>query len=199
MTNLDRMAMRTEQHGKFTIVHGPSGASISKDGKVIATAKRGQGRQWILRVPGHQWEITPDMPISRFQKIPGGKALTQSPVKGFKSLAACVKEVDRLTTRNAHVAEPLRSIVNAFAPSAGIKFGSRVFDKADPTHTAIVRNIVHRNDGSLAAIEFEETGFKARVPLADLRLAPEEPVVRTECDLMLEAIEAGHCAPPISH
>lgn len=66
-----------------------------------------------------------------------------------------------------------------------IRYGSRVFDKADPRHTAIVKNIVHRNDGTLVAIEFEDTGWWARVPLADLRLAPDEPNAEfTECELM---------------
>jgi hypothetical protein len=74
---------------------GGVGASFVRNGRVIATA-RYANRWWILRIPGHQWEITPDMPTARFQKIPGGQALTHTPVKGFKSWQACAKEIEHI-------------------------------------------------------------------------------------------------------
>lgn len=71
-----------------------------------------------------------------------------------------------------------------------IKFGSRVFDKADQRHTAIVKAIVHKSDGSFASIKFEESGWWAHVPLAHLSLAPDEPVEQTECGVLRQRLEA---------
>lgn len=83
------------------VVHSiPSGAAVSftrpgNDKVVVGTARR-YGRQWQLRVPGHQWKITPDMPIARFQRVPGGSALTETPVKSFASWQACAREIENI-------------------------------------------------------------------------------------------------------
>jgi hypothetical protein len=61
------------------------------DGKTIATA-RIVGRTWLLSIPGHQWAVTPDMPVARFNKIPGDK-ITKVSVKGFPSKASALAEV----------------------------------------------------------------------------------------------------------
>ena len=59
------------------------------------------------------------------------------------------------------------------------KIGDRVFDKADPWHVGIVRQINHANSSATARVMWEETGwFSCRVPLADLRRAPREPGIR---------------------
>jgi hypothetical protein len=56
-----------------------------------------------------------------------------------------------------------------------IKVGSRVYDKADPRHVGIVRQLNHGAEGSTARIMWEETGwFSCRVPVRDLRLAPRD-------------------------
>ncbi len=86
---------RTVTYRGFTILIGSIGASFVREGKVVASARRAQ-RLWLLQIPGHQWEITPDMPIARFQKLPGGATLTRTPVKGFPSYQACVIEIERL-------------------------------------------------------------------------------------------------------
>lgn len=89
------MAISTAPYRSLTVYRSGSGASFVRNGKVIATA-RYANRQWLLRIPGHQWTITPDMPTARFQKVPGGKALTHTPVKGFTSWQACAKEIERI-------------------------------------------------------------------------------------------------------
>jgi len=65
--------------------------------KTIASARNVGRRTWLLRIQGHQWLITPDMPSARFQRIPGGKGeMLYTVVKGFPSWQACAKEVERV-------------------------------------------------------------------------------------------------------
>jgi len=63
--------------------------------RTVATARNMGQRCWLLRFEGHQWEITPDMPAYRFQRIPGAKgSMLTTVVKGFPSWQACAKEVE---------------------------------------------------------------------------------------------------------
>ena len=73
-----------------------SASWVAADGRtVLATARRfksaGVPVTWLLRVPGYQWEVTPDMPASRIWKIGG-----LIPTKGFPSWQACDREVARV-------------------------------------------------------------------------------------------------------
>jgi len=53
--------------------------------KVVGTAK-GVRRIWLLRVPGHQFTVTPDMPSAKIWPVGG-----QISVKAFPSWQAAVK------------------------------------------------------------------------------------------------------------
>lgn len=86
--------MKTVTRKSLTVHLGGIGASFVRDGKVVGTA-RGHGNKWALRIPGHLWKVTPDMPTARFNALPGGK-ITHVPVKGFKSWQACADEIERV-------------------------------------------------------------------------------------------------------
>jgi hypothetical protein len=68
--------------------------SPSQPGSKIASAKRVSGG-WLLRYPGHQWELTADMPAARFRTVPGAK-WTHVPVKLFGNITECDTEVTRI-------------------------------------------------------------------------------------------------------
>lgn len=68
-----------------------------------------------------------------------------------------------------------------------IRFGSRVFDKADPRHIGTVKSIVHKNTGSFVSLQFDN-GWWATVRLDDLALAPDEPVEQNECDVLRKSL-----------
>ena len=82
------------QYRSLTVTRGPGSAAFERDGKVIATARRAHGG-WVLRIPGYQWPVTPDMPTARFNKIPGDK-ITQTPAKAFKTLQKAAQEIERV-------------------------------------------------------------------------------------------------------
>lgn len=86
--------IKTLMYGPLSVALGRSGASFSFDGKIIGIARRVTGG-WALRIPGHIWPVTPDMPTARFNQIPGDK-ITSTPVKGFKSWRACANECLKL-------------------------------------------------------------------------------------------------------
>lgn len=62
---------------------------------VVATARRyksaGMPVTYLLRVPGYQWTVTPDMPTARIWKIGG-----LIPTKGFRTWQECDREVARI-------------------------------------------------------------------------------------------------------
>ena len=89
------LPMKHMTHKSLTVCIGPAAASFSLAGKVVATARKGLGC-WGLRVPGHNWPVTADMPTAKFAAVPGDK-ITSVPVKAFKSWKACADEVIRLT------------------------------------------------------------------------------------------------------
>lgn len=69
---------------------------MTVDGRtMVATAKRiktaGRPVTYLLRVPGYQWDVTPDMPAARIWRD-GSKIL----VKGFPTWQACDREVARI-------------------------------------------------------------------------------------------------------
>lgn len=88
--------IRNIASGGVTILRGAARASFVRDGKVVGSARRSQ-RTWLLSIPGHQWDVTPDMPAARFWRVPGGAALKKISVKGFASLQACAKEINRVS------------------------------------------------------------------------------------------------------
>ncbi len=70
--------------------------------------------------------------------------------------------------------------------------GDRVYDRADPRHVGVVRQVNVRTDGTLTAtIRWEETGWLSlRVPVRDLRRAAKEPAARTAMFNMKRALAA---------
>lgn len=67
---------------------------IGEPDKVLGTARQAQ-RVWLLRIPNHEWDVTPDMPVARLNRIAGAK-IKKVPVLGFPSWQACAKEIDRV-------------------------------------------------------------------------------------------------------
>lgn len=82
---------------ELTLHRIPRRACCWMDGrKMIATARYVGRKTWLLRIPGCQWPITPDMPVHRFLRVPGA-SFSHVPVKGFPTWQACAAEVKRVT------------------------------------------------------------------------------------------------------
>ena len=91
--------MKKVTRKSILVTIGPGMASFQRDGKVIATARfRYRPNAWVLRMPGHMWAVTPDMPMWH---VTGGQ-VKQSPVKAFKSWQACVDEIDNIILNEFH-------------------------------------------------------------------------------------------------
>lgn len=76
-------------------VTGPVATVFVVSGKAVASARIGAGGVWILRIPGHVWPVTPDMPTARFNSISGDK-ITETSSKAFKGRKAALAEVARV-------------------------------------------------------------------------------------------------------
>jgi hypothetical protein len=63
--------------------------------KIVATARYVGRKSWLLKIEGHQWPITADMPVARFLRIPGN-GMTHTTVKGFPTWQRCAVEVERV-------------------------------------------------------------------------------------------------------
>lgn len=88
--NADRLVPR----GDVQWIDGTLGLAGAINGKPVASAHK-RGRQWLLRIPGWQWHVTPDMGVARMNRVPGDKIKT-TPVKAFGSAAAAKKEADAI-------------------------------------------------------------------------------------------------------
>jgi hypothetical protein len=68
--------------------------------KPVATARCMRQRPiiWSARIEGFEWKITDDMPAARFRRVPGGRTVTHSPVKGFPTLAQAKKAIESVVT-----------------------------------------------------------------------------------------------------
>lgn len=94
MASLGGLRLKEFKRGSLTIRIGGVGATFTRENKVVATAKYAH-RIWILRIPGHEWPETADMPVSRLRRVPGDK-LEKVAVKGFESWQACADEIERV-------------------------------------------------------------------------------------------------------
>lgn len=88
--NADRLVPR----GKVEWVSGTLGFAGSVDRMAVASIRK-SGGQWIARVEGWQWHVTPDMGIARMNQIPGDK-IRMSPVKAFAKAKDAKDEVQRI-------------------------------------------------------------------------------------------------------
>jgi hypothetical protein len=61
------------------------------DGVVVARIRFVRHALYQMRVEGWQWRVTDDMPLNRFNSIPGNKVLF-TPVKSFTSMSSAKKE-----------------------------------------------------------------------------------------------------------
>lgn len=100
---IDRLSNTPVEYGKLFVhrvgdpVHAMTFSLVEKPthGEVLASAKR-VGRNWLLRIPGHRWDVTPEMPTNRLNSIPGDGPIATTDVKTFPSWQACAKEVERI-------------------------------------------------------------------------------------------------------
>lgn len=64
------------------------GATAMSEGKCVATIRYLENaKQWNASLEGWAWDVTADMPSSRFN-------LTQVPIKGFKSIQAAQAAIE---------------------------------------------------------------------------------------------------------
>lgn len=85
--NADRLVPR----GEVVWASGPLGFAGSVAGKPVASVRK-SGRQWLARIEGWQWHVTPDMGVARMNQIPGDK-IKMTPVKAFGTAKGARDEV----------------------------------------------------------------------------------------------------------
>lgn len=90
LPNADRLVPR----GEVAWVGGPLGFAGTVAGKPVASVRK-SGRQWLARIEGWQWHVTPDMGVARFNQIPGDK-IHMTPVKAFSAVKSARDEVQRI-------------------------------------------------------------------------------------------------------
>lgn len=88
----DANAERLVPRGPVSWTEGVLGYAGAINGKPVASAHK-RGRQWLLRIPGWQWHVTPDMGVARMNQVPGDK-IKATPVKVFGSGAAAKREAE---------------------------------------------------------------------------------------------------------
>jgi len=70
---------------------------FTRVGQLVAKAKKVPARKgWLLTIPGHRWEVTPDMPTNRFNLIPGATKITSTDCKFFQTFPECRREVTNI-------------------------------------------------------------------------------------------------------
>lgn len=82
--NADRLVPR----GKIEWYDGKIACAGAINGKPTVTIRkcgRGPHRTFVLGIPGWVFTVTEDMPVNRFNKIPGDK-ITETPKRGFTTL-----------------------------------------------------------------------------------------------------------------
>lgn len=81
---------------KLTTTDGPLGKSFQdKEGKTVAVARKTRSGGWLVKILGHNWPVTPDMGVARFEQV-HGFSIKDIHVKHFptiKEARAAIQEV----------------------------------------------------------------------------------------------------------
>lgn len=88
--NADRLVPR----GQVVWVRGTLGLAGAVTGQPVASVRK-SGAQWLARIEGWQWYVTPDMGVARMNRIPGDKTKF-TPVKAFSTAKTAQEEVQRI-------------------------------------------------------------------------------------------------------